>query len=782
VTRRMTYAIGWAALCALVLSHVPANFERIRVRIVTTAIRETGRSIAVPLPDLSRLSGQPAAIIVRLGGAADTTHVRISFDDAPLADVRLEAGRDLRVDASAWSRVGPGHSLMFTGDRDGWQLDYLEIANVHGHSSGVLGFAIVPRALDGFARLPIWWVWPAVLGYLAWRSRPGWPEGRLARRLYLAGVSLVLLLFVTTVATDRVTPFKVLLTPGTFLWCAAMVHAQHVVSLARLVVDKAVRAAPALLAAWRSIARAVRAVATQPRTAAIVAGAASVAVFVAALALGSHVAGGADAYGYVSQSALWAQGTLHVDQPIVKDLPDYVTDWVIAPLGFVPQNHAGVRGRIVPYFSPGLPMFMAPLRLMFGPGGVFLVVPILAALAVWLTFIAGRRLHGHATGLIASLWLAVSPAFLASAFAPMSDVPAMTWWLAALVASFRPTAASAAAAGLATSAAVLTRPNLVPLALVVALPFIARWVAEPRGWRTRGQALALYLMTSAIGPIVSAAIFNHLFGSPFQSGYGTIGMNVDWSNVLPNLDRYPRWLITSQTLVIGAGLVTPFLLRGRTGRNGLMSPPAIAWLMLAASAVVWMTYLLYFQFDSWMYLRFLLPSYPLLIALASAGLVLVLRRVPAHQLVIPIVVVSLLVYELNVDQRHSLFSGSPGEMRYRIVGEFVERTLPAHALLLSAQHSGSLRYYSGRTTLRYDQIPSDRLDELIAHLERRGYPLYIVLDSWEVDEFRKRFAAQRDVGSLGWTPAALLHGSTDVKIYDVRDRTRQGRIETRIIQ
>ena len=782
MTKRAAYAVAWAVLCALVLSRVAVGFERIRFRVVTSPVPEQGRSIVVPLPDLSRLSGQTAAIILRFQGAAAPALIQLALDGAAISEITVPASRERRVDESARLSGSVNHQLALTSSTGGWQLTYLEIANVHGHSSGAIGLAIVPRDLGRFEHVPVWWLWPFVLGLLMGRRAPGWPAPRLARRLYVAGVALVLVLFVATLVVDRLTPFKVLLSASTFLWCVAIVHANLVAALVRLLWTTAKASAPTVRGFLRGSSRRLSTAARLPHLPAMVAGGASIAVFIAALALGNHIAGGADAYGYVSQSALWARGQLYIDQPIAADLPDYVDDWAIAPLGFVPQRHAGVRGRIVPYFSPGLPILMAPLR-VFGADAVYLVVPLLAGLAVWLTFVVGRQLEGPATGVVAALWLAVSPAFLESAFAPMSDVPAMTMWLAAVTASLRPGWMAALAAGMATSVAILVRPNLFPLGAVIALPFLIRWIAPPRKWRPHGIETAVFAASAAIGPLAAAMIFNQLFGSPFQSGYGSLAMNVDWANVIPNLQRYPRWLIESQTPVIAASVAAPFLLWHRRPSNSGMSPRSMSLLLLAGSAIVWLSYLLYFQFDSWSYLRFLLPSYPWLIALASAVIVTSARRLlPMWRLALAIGVASLLLSELRFDSRHSLLSSSSGEARYRTVGEDVARTMPPNALLLSAQHSGSLRYYSGRTTLRYDQVPADRLDALVRHLQERGYPVFVVLDSWEIDAFRKRFASQREVGSLGWTPAAILHGSTDVKVYDLRDRTRQGPIETRSIR
>ena len=76
------------------------------------------------------------------------------------------------------------------------------------------------------------------------------------------------------------------------------------------------------------------------------------------------------------------------------------------------------------------------------------------------------------------------------------------------------------------------------------------------------------------------------------------------------------------------------------------------------------------------------------------------------------------------------------------------------------QHSGSIRYYSGRLTVRYDWIPTNRLDNVIEQLRGLGYHPYIVLEAAEMGAFEQRFQGNSELAALNWiptgTPAARL--------------------------
>ena len=55
-----------------------------------------------------------------------------------------------------------------------------------------------------------------------------------------------------------------------------------------------------------------------------------------------------------------------------------------------------------------------------------------------------------------------------------------------------------------------------------------------------------------------------------------------------------------------------------------------------------------------------------------------------------------------------------------MIGDAIARRLPANAVILAMQHSGSVRYYAGREIVRYDLMPPHRLDRLMKRLRRLG--------------------------------------------------------------
>jgi hypothetical protein len=83
------------------------------------------------------------------------------------------------------------------------------------------------------------------------------------------------------------------------------------------------------------------------------------------------------------------------------------------------------------------------------------------------------------------------------------------------------------------------------------------------------------------------------------------------------------------------------------------------------------------------------------------------------------------------------------------------------------QHSGSLRYYAGRTTVRYDFLDPSRLDEQIEALLKMRFHPYIVIEDGEVQAFKAHFVSQVVLGQLDWPAAEAAPG---VRIWDVAER------------
>jgi hypothetical protein len=106
----------------------------------------------------------------------------------------------------------------------------------------------------------------------------------------------------------------------------------------------------------------------------------------------------------------------------------------------------------------------------------------------------------------------------------------------------------------------------------------------------------------------------------------------------------------------------------------------------------------------------------------------------------------------NADSRDILAAGR-GEEKYLEVAQFLNQKLPGNAVVYGMQHSGSVRYYTGRLTLRYDYLPPDWLDRSIEYMRGAGYEPFFVLDDWEVPAVRERFAAERTITILDAVPA-----------------------------
>ena len=108
------------------------------------------------------------------------------------------------------------------------------------------------------------------------------------------------------------------------------------------------------------------------------------------------------------------------------------------------------------------------------------------------------------------------------------------------------------------------------------------------------------------------------------------------------------------------------------------------------------------------------------------------------------------------------------ERRYVHAAEAVAARTPPDAAVLAVQHSGSVRYYANRVTLRFDWLPADRLDAVLAELTTLGYHPFLLVEDWEEKDFRTRFSANGQAGRLDWDPGARVHDGP--RLYDLAGR------------
>jgi 4-amino-4-deoxy-L-arabinose transferase-like glycosyltransferase len=459
---------------------------------------------------------------------------------------------------------------------------------------------------------------------------------------------------------------------------------------------------------------------------------------------GALVAAGSDASGYVSQADLWARGTLRIEQPLMRELAPQIPAEALAPLAFRPSLDGGA---IVPVVAPGLPMLMALFQLIGGREAVFYVLPLMAAVAIVGIYRIARHVGGPWSGAAAAILLAASPSFLFQlTSSPMSDIPATAWWALALGLVMFEGGWTALAAGAAAGAAILTRTNLAPLAAIpCALLLVAVW-RDRTAMRPRAR-LAMFACGVTPAFLAVAWLNDHWYGSPWNSGYGSLGEIYNWQHIGPNLDRYPRWLLESQTPLVLTALLAPSLLSRRL--------EAVMLLVFACGVLA--SYLPYVPFDVWWYLRFLLPAYPALLALAGAVVVRSSARLPAGtRIAAAAAAIGLTAWHGVAYAAARATFDTDGEWKYAIAGQYISEHLPEHAVLLAEQHSGSARYYSGRTTIRWAWIPPDRLEWMLGEIERLGYESYAVIEDWEEPAIRARFAGRPALAALDRAPLVEL--------------------------
>ena len=76
-------------------------------------------------------------------------------------------------------------------------------------------------------------------------------------------------------------------------------------------------------------------------------------------------------------------------------------------------------------------------------------------------------------------------------------------------------------------------------------------------------------------------------------------------------------------------------------------------------------------------------------------------------------------------------------------------------MIFASIHAGSLRYYAGRATLRFDLLDASWFDRALVWLADHGRHPYVLIEDWEMPAFRNRFAQQNGSDDLTFAPALV---------------------------
>jgi hypothetical protein len=355
-------------------------------------------------------------------------------------------------------------------------------------------------------------------------------------------------------------------------------------------------------------------------------------------------------------------------------------------------------------------------------------------------------------GATAAILTATSPIVLFQTVQPMNDILTAALWLSALAIG-----GSHLTSGVLIGAAILVRPNLAPLAIVLAaIPFIQH---QTRERQLRG--LAVMIAGSLPGVAILLWLNHSLYGSAIGSGYGDAAKLFSTAHIDANLSNFSRAIFETQNVVPLAALAAPVVFQGIKRAGSIV--------LLAFAAVVFAIYLLYSPFPEWWYLRFLIPAIVVLLTLASAVGVHLLSKASMGGL-IPIAAVVLGIIGVRAAGDRDAFELQRLEGRYRASAELVRDRLPQNAVLITVWQSGSMRFHAGREIVMWDSLDPAWLDRAITWLRSQGQQPYLLFERREEPEFRARFRGASPAGALDWPPRLDL--ARQVRIYDPADRDR----------
>ncbi len=213
-TRLSLRAVGGLAvtcLCVYVLLTHVSEVTVNRVKLVQVP-QTAGRIISVEVPAPARRS--PLVVFVcRVRNSGDSpVTLTAHYGRSELGTVSVASGKERRIDFTARA---DGNHLVIESDRNTWILEYLEVANVHGFTRGLVNLFVVPagQALDPPA---FWSALVAVAALAVFGLASPLSFGLWGRWIHAALCAVVVLLFTAAAGSDLISRYAVVLSLRTF--------------------------------------------------------------------------------------------------------------------------------------------------------------------------------------------------------------------------------------------------------------------------------------------------------------------------------------------------------------------------------------------------------------------------------------------------------------------------------------------------------------------------------------------------------------------------------------
>lgn len=461
------------------------------------------------------------------------------------------------------------------------------------------------------------------------------------------------------------------------------------------------------------------------------------AVFLARFS--ASIAAGADSSGYFNSARLLGEGRFHASVRVPAGQHHTAFGLMtFQPLGFIIDESAA---RMTPTYPTGLPLHLLAASWFAGWRHAATIVNIFAALGSGLVLWGlARRVQLSAGWAAAGLMLFwFCPLTLYASLQPMSDLVATLWCLAALHAALcsREHCCWSLLAGVAVSLAVLVRPTNALLILPLALAL---------GWNFRRYLL--FALGGLPGGIFFCFYNWKAYGAPLVTGYGDVSTAFSTGFVLPNLAHFTWWIPALLSPLVCAILAAPFISSVRNREFAVLG----LWAGLLTGFYAFYI----FSGETWWYLRFILPAFPVFLLVALAVLQQLWRRLTiplAANLVMAAVVAFGVVWQARFTRRLDVLNIPVGEAHYLETANWARDHLPPESALFCMQVSGALYFYTPFLIIRWDQALAARMTELFALLQEQKRPVYAVLYDFEKTDAFVRLGGR-------WKPMATVGRAT----------------------
>ena len=138
-------------------------------------------------------------------------------------------------------------------------------------------------------------------------------------------------------------------------------------------------------------------------------------------------------------------------------------------------------------------------------------------------------------------------------------------------------------------------------------------------------------------------------------------------------------------------------------------------------------------------------------------------------------VLALVLFQIDFAREQNTFGTSNGRGRFVAVARLVQRVTDSNSVILSIDHSGSIRYYGGRMTIMLGAVQEGTLDMVVEWLQAHGAHPYLAVEEWEITELRQRLAGSRTLRALDVPPVAVHEWGGKTRLFDLAEPLVPGR-------